>query len=416
MSPMPGARSELEFDVGGRMHVLLLPSSYPTAASPVAALFCRDQAQALVRSGVRVGVVYPDRRSLRTLSPRAVLEQHGQIQTTIDGGATTMRWSGWNIPQREASGHLFRSMAVRLIGRYIERYGMPDLIHAHEAVWAGAAASQAAERYGLPYVLTEHSSGYVLGEIHGEAAAWAGLAYRKASRVIAVSRFLAASIAPFGAAPEAVEVIANVVDTDFFTLPDRPRRPSGRTRFLCLAQLQPAKGIDLLLRSFARAVAGRDWATLEIGGGNRGWEALKELATELGIAERVTFLGRLSRHEVRKALWRADVLVVSSYVETFGVVLGEALATGLPVITTRCGGPEDIVSEDLGRFVPVGDETAMTQALLEFDPVVELDPDRAERRRASIASRFSHAVIGQRLTHLYGDVIGRSDWEGGARV
>ena len=257
MSPMPGARSELEFDVGGRMHVLLLPSSYPTAASPVAALFCRDQAQALVRSGVRVGVVYPDRRSLRTLSPRAVLEQHGQTQTTVDGGATLMRWSGWNIPQREASGHLFRSMAVRLIGRYIERYGMPDLIHAHEAVWAGAAASQAAERFGLPYVLTEHSSGYVLGEIHGEAAAWAGLAYRKASRVIAVSRFLAASIAPFGAAPEAVEVIANVVDTDFFTLPDRPRRPSGRTRFLCLAQLQPAKGIDLLLRSFARAVAGR---------------------------------------------------------------------------------------------------------------------------------------------------------------
>lgn len=389
-----------------RPHVLLLPSSYPTVASPVAALFCRDQARAVVASGARVGVVYADRRSLRTLSPRALREQHGQTEMTVEGGVTTIRWFGWNLPHREASGHLFRSMAVRLVGRYIKRHGMPDLIHAHGAVWAGAAASQASERYGIPYVLTEHSSGYQLGEIRGEAAAWAGLAYRKAARVVAVSRSLSAAIAPFGATPEAVEVIGNVVDTDFFLIPERVRRPAGRTRFLCLAQLQPAKGVDLLLRSFARAVAGRDRATLEIGGGNRGWDELRTLAAELGIANRVTFLGQLSRDEVREALWRADALVVSSYVETFGVVLAEAMATGLPVITTRCGGAQDIVSEDLGQLVPVGDESALSQAMLAFDPVAELDPDRATQRRASIVERFSAPVIAERLTRLYGEVIG----------
>lgn len=408
-------RSGVPMRSANDLHVLLLPSSYPTVASPVAGVFCRDQARALTASGVRVGVVYPDRRSLRTLSPHALWDQHGQTTTDLDGGTTTMRWSGWNIPQPELSGRLFRSMAVRLVDRYIRRHGLPDLIHAHDAVWGGAAASRVRDRYGLPYVLTEHSSGYLLGEIRDEAAAWASLAYRKASRVIAVSRYLAASIAPFGADPETIEVIGNVVDTEFFSLPESPRRPAARTRFLCLAQLQRAKGVDLLLRSFARAVAGRDWATLEIGGGNRGWEELKELATGLGISDRVTFLGRLSRHEVREALWRADALVVSSYVETFGVVLAEALATGLPVITTRCGGPEDIVSDDLGQLVPVGDEVALTEALVAFDVAAELDLDHAERRRASIVDRFSPPVIGGRLARLYGEVLGSPWREGCAR-
>jgi glycosyltransferase involved in cell wall biosynthesis len=408
-------RSGLPKSSTNDLHVLLLPSSYPTVASPIAGVFCRDQARALADVGVRVGVVYPDRRSLRTLSPRALWGQHGQTTTAVEGGNTTMRWSGWNIPQPELSGRLFRWMAVRLVDRYIRRHGLPDLIHAHDAVWGGAAASQAADRYGLPYVLTEHSSGYLLGEIRDEAAGWAFLAYRKASRVIAVSRYLAASIAPFGADPKALAVIGNVVDTEFFSLPESPRRPAARTRFLCLAQLQRAKGVDLLLRSFAGAVAGRDWATLEIGGGNRGWEELKELATSLGISDRVTFLGGLSRHEVREALWRADALVVSSYVETFGVVLAEALATGLPVITTRCGGPEDIVSANLGQFVPVGDQTALTQALVAFDVAAELDLDRARQRRASIVDRFSSPVIGERLRRLYGEVLG-SDRARGQRA
>ena len=390
---------------GGGLHVLLLPSSFPSVASPLAGLFAWNQARALRALGVRVGAVYPDRRSLRSLSLAACRGQHGQVSGAIEDGISTIRWQGWNVPHRVASGRLFRAVAHRLVDRYVRAHGRPDLIHAHGALWAGAAAAGVTGRLGLPYVVTEHSSAFLLDAVHGPEAAWARRAFARSELVIAVSRALADGLGPFVADPGSVRVVGNVVDTDFFGLPDVPRTLGGGARLLCIAQLQPAKGVDVLLRSFARAVGAHKAMVLEIGGGNRGWEPLRALAADLGIADRVAFLGPLTRAEVRDALWRADALVVPSHVETFGVVAAEALATGLPVIATRSGGPEDIIEDGLGRLVPVGDEVALAEAMTALDPPSEHRAELAERRRASIVPRFSPDAIGHRLVDVYQEVL-----------
>jgi glycosyltransferase involved in cell wall biosynthesis len=90
---------------------------------------------------------------------------------------------------------------------------------------------------------------------------------------------------------------------------------------------------------------------------------LETQARELGLTERVCFRGPLDRPTVEKALWDAHAFVLPSLHETFGVVILEAMATELPVIATRCGGPEDIVTSETGRLVPPDDPSALAEAL-----------------------------------------------------
>jgi glycosyltransferase involved in cell wall biosynthesis len=103
-------------------------------------------------------------------------------------------------------------------------------------------------------------------------------------------------------------------------------------------------------------------------------------------------------------MWKAHALVVSSMVETFGIVLIEALATGLPVISTRCGGPEDILTEESGLLVAPGNIAEMTAAMLDM----ALRP-RSKRGalRQVVLSRFGARAVAERLYSHYQNLLKR---------
>ena len=113
---------------------------------------------------------------------------------------------------------------------------------------------------------------------------------------------------------------------------------------------------------------------------------MQSIVGQLDLTQAVTFLGVKPRPQVAKILRHsADLLVLPSKAETFGCVLIEALATGLPVVATRCGGPEDIVTHDaLGELCPPDDVNALAQAMLrviEKLPTYDSDAIAAEQRR-----------------------------------
>ncbi len=104
-----------------------------------------------------------------------------------------------------------------------------------------------------------------------------------------------------------------------------------------------------------------------------------------------------------QALARAHVYVCASHHETFGLASAEALATGRPVVTTRCGGPEAFVDESCGALVPVQDPPALASALLEtWQRITEFDPSRLHER---IEQRFGPAIFRDRMLGLYREVV-----------
>lgn len=343
------------------MHVLKIPSWYGTPAFPVQGVFFKQQALSLASAGHRVGVVYPDLRSVHTLG-------HGRIhfgrQALPEGPIQTYRYYGFRLPRQPGRfRRRWTKAAVDLARMYVVDHGMPDVIHAHSAVFAGDVARQLAEELRVPYVLTEHSMRYLGGPLTLVQKSCTIEAIRSASAVIAVSHRLREALQQLTQRKN-IHVIPNLIDTRRFAPPALPRLHAS-FRFVCVGLLVPWKNVQLLLRAFHRAFSGIESVALDIVGDGKERSRLEKLVRSMNERHRISFCGMLDTDGVVRALARSHCCVSSSNVETFGVTLIEALASGIPVIATRSGGPEDIVTRECGHLVPIGDERALADAMYE---------------------------------------------------
>jgi teichuronic acid biosynthesis glycosyltransferase TuaC len=389
--------------VGRVRHILLITNSLITDEHPSrGGTWLPTQVRAYRERGIRVGVVCTMQRTGERLR-RPLLAGRWVRSTRIDGetpvvldyGASLLRQrSNW----RQRSAPWLPALGARLILRYRLRYGRPDLVHAHCAQYAALAAQGAKRLLGLPYVVTEHQSHYAHDSVAPEVSDAIRRALDAAAAVLAVSPRLRDDLAAWWGRPaEMVGVMPNMVDEDAFPLlPPPPPRPF---RFLVVGRLEPIKNHALFVAAFARAFAGTPEVEATIVGGGPLEAELRGTARESGVGERIQFVGARPPAAVAGFLRSSHALVQSSDYETFGLPLTEALASGRPVAATACGGPESIVTPEVGLLVPPRDVEALAAALRTirarhagFDPAA---------LRRSVLARFSKGTILDRLTALY---------------
>jgi glycosyltransferase involved in cell wall biosynthesis len=184
-------------------------------------------------------------------------------------------------------------------------------------------------------------------------------------------------------------------------------RSEGRSRnsVLFVGFINRNKGIDVLLRAVSMLVARGRPVRLKLAGGAfyRGTrleeERVRALAQSLELSDHVEFLGIRAPIEVAALMRESSVLVLPSRAESFGAVLVEALASGTPVVATRCGGPEDIVTDEVGRLVEPEDPRALANAIA--DVLSNSDSYRPEDLRAYALSRFSLQSVADRIRAEY---------------
>ncbi len=278
-----------------------------------------------------------------------------------------------------------------------------DLIHAYFIYPDGVVASELAEEYDVPFVVTEQAPW--LDERYARPSALD--AAREAAAVLTVSSSARASIVQYTNQPDSVRVIPNGVDAMEFPLgPQTGRRP-GQILFAGVQTF--TKGIDVLLHAFRTVSERVPSARLILVGG---WhyrhtrlqgERLQALAANLELGDRVSFVGHQPPDVVARYMRESAVFVLPSRAESFGTVLVEALASGTPVVATRCGGPEDIVTDDVGRLVPTEDPAALADALCD----VLAEPERYDpaRLRAFALSRFGWDAIAKDVLAAYEDAL-----------
>jgi glycosyltransferase involved in cell wall biosynthesis len=276
-----------------------------------------------------------------------------------------------------------------------------DLIHAHMIYPEGAVARRLASRYGVPFVVSEHAPWTERWFEHAAVRRDALAAARAASSLVAVSTSVQRTIASYIGDSKQIPVVPVGVDADLFRLGPRERRAD---QILFVGWINYMKGVDVLLQAMQRLVrSGRPGRLLVVGGAvyrntRLQEERLRALAASLALGDRVTFLGPKSHTEVARLMGESAVVVLPSRAESFGAVLVEALACGTPVVATRCGGPEDIVTDEVGLLVPPEDPEALADALV-------ATIERRERYRAEELRQYALERFGwDRITESYLDV------------
>jgi D-inositol-3-phosphate glycosyltransferase len=304
---------------------------------------------------------------------------------------------------------------------HIERTGDVDLIHAN--YWlSGVAGHRIKHTLDLPLVSTFHTLARVKAET-GDAEPERRV--EAETEVIACSDAILANceaertqlVRLYGADPDRIEIVPPGVDHAFFSPGDRrgarhALRLGDHPVLLFVGRIQPLKGVDVAVRALAEL--GRDDAVLVVVGGASGVEGRAEaarvraLVDDLGLTERVRFVDPQPHHLLSTYYRAADVCLVPSRSESFGLVALEAAACGTPVVAAAVGGLRTLVDDGQTGYLVDGrdpGEYAARAAKILDDPSLAAELGAAAAARAG---GFTWSTTAARLRRLYGDLRARA--------
>ena len=295
-----------------------------------------------------------------------------------------------------------------------------DMVHSH--YWmSGAVASHLAERWGVPHVAMFHT----LGEVKNRARSseHEPASRIEAERAIAKSadRIVVASqhekhllTSLYGARDESIAVVPCGVDLDLFSPMDKEfarkrlgLRASERI-ILFVGRIEPLKGIDILIAAAAQMHEDENFEVLIVGGDARAEtqvEALRAQAAALGVDHHISFVGAVEHDKLPLYYNAADVCVVPSYYESFGLVAVESMACGTPVVASRVGGLTSTVSDgETGYLIPWRCPEPFVERL---ELLLDNDELRASFGRAGreAVERFRWANVADAVAALYESLL-----------
>ncbi|MDR1563920.1 MAG: glycosyltransferase [Oscillospiraceae bacterium] len=358
-----------------KRRIFVLASWFPTPKHPLYAPFVAEQSAALHELGYEVTVLSTELLSIKDwerpeLSRRSLpgIELYQFILPIYQFGS------------QKLSVNLTKLIMNRLYKKAVKEQGKPDLIHVQASRFAGSAGAELAKREGIPCVLTEHFSAIIWDTCTPTEKECIKQTIKGSDKVIAVSPKLAQKLEEeYGA--KSAEYVPNFIDTELFR---RNPQPHEGFCFVCCCWLSARKAVDVLIRAFAECGEEFNNSSLKIVGDGGERAKLEALAAELGVGERVEFLGSRNKEEIAEIMNGCDCFVLPSRAETFGIVYIEALSCGLPVIATRCGGPEGFVTAENGILIDIDDKDALKKAMLAVkNGSIAYDSDKISRDTAT---------------------------------
>lgn len=382
-----------------KLHVLILPSWYPESANDIGGSFFREQAHSIKRMGVKVGVLSVNLRSFKKIFTKG-----NKHRVEDDLGVLTLRKSGVNwLPRiRNGSSKLYATAGLKAFSEYVKVNGKPDVIHVHSVLNAGVIAYEINKKYGIPFCITEHSSSYARDLFKPWQTEVIKEVVSRSSFNIAVSESFSAFLEKKFPTTKWT-YIPNILPPQFQSVTVRANDRNDFV-FFNVSILTKNKGINTLIRAFSDGFKHKENVFLHIIGDGKEKEFLEILAKDLGVGNKVKFLGAKPRNEIVSYFEQVDSYVLSSHFETFGVSLIEALSFGLPSVATICGGPESILKEDVnGHFCEVNDVESMATAMLNIYENYQC----FDRKFISLdcKNRFGEATVVQKIIDTYIEVL-----------
>jgi teichuronic acid biosynthesis glycosyltransferase TuaC len=337
------------------LHVLTLTPFFPSEGDDAAGCFIADPLAAIARIGVKNTVF--------------ALQPFYRNKTRARKSAITAEWlryfslpGGFGLPSAGAFAF------ARIVGRVRElhRTHRIDLIHAHAPLPCGHAAMLLSGELKIPFVVSVHGLDvFSTKQVTGRAGEWcrriSQRVYRGSRRVICISEHVREEVLRGVGAGCRTSVVYNGVDPELFS-PVGGSEPE-ETTVLSVGNLIPIKGHAVLIRAVASVVSEFPSLTLKIIGEGPELPQLRELAQQLGVSDRVRFLGRQSRQQVAEAMRQCTLFALPSTYEGLGCVYLEAMSSGKPVVGCRGQGIAEIIRQASNGFL-VGPDNEKELALV----------------------------------------------------
>ena len=378
------------------MNILMIPSWYGTKTAPLLGSFYKEQAEELAARGHRVAVLYAEVGS--SFRPA----DNGKMHDVVNGVETYI-WVKPNLTPRWEKGRCFqRTRMLEKLYRQLEQsWGRPDVVNLRSSL-QGYEAVTLCRRHHLPLFFMEHSSFVVTEGEHSPARKRLHAVMDAAQVNACVGSALMAVMKPY---KEDTRLIPDFVDERRFYIRDK-EDPDAPFTFAAMGQLRPIKGHDTLIRAFARLRQLTDRPVrLRIAGAGALREYLQGIINEEGLGEVCHLVGNIPREQVVDFMNDCDCFVCSSRTEMLSCVLHECAACGRPAIGTRCGGPQDIITDQTGLLVPVDDVEAMAEAMrtmLDKAPTYD-----RQAIRQHLIDRFGRDAVCEALIQACADAAGK---------
>lgn len=377
------------------MRIFVISRGCPTPSDPTWGCFELDQAQALSRLGHEVIMLSVDTRTRLRWRKIGISEHtYGSVHALdMFLFPCPYRIVGWKLGPK-----IVAKLLLRLYDYACQKFGKPDILYSHY-LFNSRLAVAVKRKYHVPLVGIEHWSALNIRPVPQWVRSMVSATYPHVDKVVAVSESLKKSINECHDVP-GISVVHNMVGKEFTYTP----APPHPFTFVATGRLVYGKGFDLLPVAFSKIKDSLpcDWRMLIIGGGKERAN-LQQQINDSGLQDHIRLLGQKTKAEIIPLLQSSDVFILPSRGENFSVAVLEALACGLPVISSVTGGIRECINSRNGLLFPVNDVDALANALK------TIYINRTAYDRPAIAAdcqaRFSPQVIACQLTDIFQQVI-----------
>ncbi|MCX4739197.1 glycosyltransferase family 4 protein [Streptomyces antibioticus] len=409
----PSLDLRLEPHGGGRevepADLAVLTPWYPSPNNPYAGTFVQAATQAVGGHFDRVTVFHtedwsgpasaPLTDAVRVTTERLV--EQGVLGHVLDSPEATVVRVPVPLIRRKNYAPWVEEQAKALASALPTGRIEAPVVHAHTGIYGGVLALRLA-RPDARVVVTEHSSFLDKVFAQPKAEELYSAVLERADAFMCVSSGLRDQIIQrFPQHADKIGVVPNAIPLDRFVL--GPDRSPELLRWLYVGRLLKQKGVQELLDAFAIVAAEEPRATLTMVGHGPLEEELRERGAELALGERFRVLPPVAPEAVGPLMHEHDLLVHASKQETFGMTVVEAIASGLPVLVTRCGGPEATlagIESAAGALMDVSDDP---QVIVEAYRHLRENAGNLDlvRARQSLEGRMGYEAVGKQLVEVY---------------
>lgn len=329
----------------------MLTSWYPDAEQPHSGIFIRHQAQALSEGHEVTVLAIRMRQAFNPLKIEKISSVNGKLREVI-----LIIYRSFPLYNQV---HL---LAISFLNAWMLcRKTKPEVLHVSIGYPSALLGYMLSKIFRIPYLVSEHT--LITNNFRSAFHKWATiLGYRKANAILAVSNYLKKGILTY--VDREVTVIPNFIPVESTQL---KRGPTGDKIMMgILANMNtPVKGIDVLIRALKIVKAAGIHFQCEVGGEGQLRSTYQQQSIDSDLQTEIKFHGYIDPNVRMEFIQQCHLFVCSSRSETFNVSLLEAMGLGLPIVSTKCGGPEDFVTSETGILCENNAE-ALAHALIEI--------------------------------------------------